>query len=294
MHEGFKANQNESEFIQAQTPEATANKEWRATELVLSRLAHPRIKQQLVDIMYQHNIDEHERFRDEEWIPCTIEGMEKDFTEGKRTGVVIANDSLDTFLSSRQVVTRDQVEAEIDSRIEKAALETVISYTNDGPNMLAMPLKWNAPGTTARPTTEQLSMIEAHEKGHSIRTYDHLTEKWQDAFDISNMEITAEDIEHLRTFGSISATDERDVRTQVDDCLRHYLFSADEIAERMSQLKNYYGFAHDEVFTKEHLEYARSHYVQDLGIDNHMTLFFKAITPKTEDRFLEIINTSGI
>jgi hypothetical protein len=73
-----------------------------------------------------------------------------------------------------------------------------------------------------------------------------------------------------------------------------YLFTGQELAERMSQLKNYYGMKGNEPFTKEHLHYAREHYVQDTGMDNYMKFFFQAITPETEDEFLRIINSSGI
>ena len=73
-----------------------------------------------------------------------------------------------------------------------------------------------------------------------------------------------------------------------------YLFSARELAERMSQLKNYYGMRGDEQFTKEHLDYARAHYIKDIGLDNHMRKFFAAITPEKEEMFLKLINTAGI
>ncbi len=62
----------------------------------------------------------------------------------------------------------------------------------------------------------------------------------------------------------------------------------------MSQLKNHFGLKSDERFTKEHLDYARMHYVTDTGFDNRMTPFLKAITPETEESFLELINSSGI
>ena len=62
----------------------------------------------------------------------------------------------------------------------------------------------------------------------------------------------------------------------------------------MSQLKNYFGMNGSEQFTKEHLDYARTQYVADTGMDNRMTHFFQAITPETEATFLELINSSGI
>ena len=73
-----------------------------------------------------------------------------------------------------------------------------------------------------------------------------------------------------------------------------YLFSGPEVAERMSQLKNYFGIKDSEHFTREHLEYARQHYITDTGMDNRMRHFFQAITPETEVAFIELINSSGI
>ena len=73
-----------------------------------------------------------------------------------------------------------------------------------------------------------------------------------------------------------------------------YLFSGSEIAERMSQLKNYFGMRGAEQFTRNHLKYARLHYVTDVGFDNGISHLFQAITPETEDKFLELINNSGI
>lgn len=73
-----------------------------------------------------------------------------------------------------------------------------------------------------------------------------------------------------------------------------YLHSGMEVYARMSQLKNYFGFRGGEKFTKDHLYYAKENYVKDTGTDNNMTSFLKAITPKTEDKFIEMINTFGV
>lgn len=73
-----------------------------------------------------------------------------------------------------------------------------------------------------------------------------------------------------------------------------YMHSSWEIYARMSQLKNYFGFEGDEKFTKEHLEYAREHFVKDTGIDNNMTEFFNSISPRSEKHFLHIMNNFGV
>jgi len=59
----------------------------------------------------------------------------------------------------------------------------------------------------------------------------------------------------------------------------NYLTMPDEIIERMSQLRNYFGLSAKDVFTPEHLEYARAHYVSDTGLDNQMSLLMNVVTP---------------
>ena len=71
-----------------------------------------------------------------------------------------------------------------------------------------------------------------------------------------------------------------------------YLLSPQEIVERMSQLKNYFGIKNDSFFTKDHLDYAKQNYVADTGLDNDMTIFLALI--HNERRFLTYINVLGI
>ncbi len=66
-----------------------------------------------------------------------------------------------------------------------------------------------------------------------------------------------------------------------------YMRSPDELTARMAQVKNYYGMRSDEVFTHAHLDYARKHYVEDTGLDNSMTIFFKMIN---DERFVDLMN----
>ena len=58
--------------------------------------------------------------------------------------------------------------------------------------------------------------------------------------------------------------------------------------------KNYFGMSSNEQFTKNHLKYVKLHYIEDTDFDNGMKHFFQAITPETEQAFLELINSSGI
>ena len=117
-------------------------------------------------------------------------------------------------------------------------------------------------------SVRQKNIIEAHEKGHGVREY-----LGQDRTEISG------------------AIDEKTFPTPE---LKKYMMEPTEIIERMSQLKNYFSFKGSEKFTKEHLAYAREHYVADTGLDNRMTWFFKAITPETEEKFIEVINSYGV
>jgi hypothetical protein len=119
-------------------------------------------------------------------------------------------------------------------------------------------------------TIRQKNIIEAHEKGHGLR--DFVAEDKRDFMRVIDMDII----------------NQNDVETGKRN--RKYLGDAEEIAERMAQLKNYFGFTASDIFTKEHLEYAKQHYVKDTGLDNSMTLFFDAVTEKTVDTFIEVIN----
>ena len=70
-----------------------------------------------------------------------------------------------------------------------------------------------------------------------------------------------------------------------------YIRHPDELMARMAQFKNYFGMAGGEQFTAGHLGHIRSHYVQDTGLDNGISTVLSIITPKTEPRFIELMNT---
>jgi hypothetical protein len=147
-----------------------------------------------------------------------------------------------------------------------------------------MNLRYRHPETNAKLTKKQWSMLEAHEKGHAIRDY---RGTWFDQYYRKGFDLQA----FLATDKATNKHHNRDLALAY---ARGYLFTAHEIAERMAQLKNYFGMRDNEEFTQEHLEYARNNFVQDVGLDNNMTDFFSAITPETTPDFLRIINTSGI
>lgn len=117
-------------------------------------------------------------------------------------------------------------------------------------------------------TDRQKNIIFAHELGHSIRNY------------------KGEDIKEIRKALDYSKMEAPGSKT--------YLKKPEEVIERMSQLKNYFGMQGSEKFTKEHLRVAKENYLKDTELDNNMTDFFNAITPETEDAFIEVINKFGV
>ena len=123
----------------------------------------------------------------------------------------------------------------------------------------------------------QMNILESHEKGHGLRDFVSPAEKkfFEDAFDVENI---------ASSYKPKSPTD-----APAEEVLE-YISRPEEIAERISQLKNYFGFSADEQLTKKHIEYARTHYVKDTGYDNSMTVFFMGITPSKIDAFLELVN----
>lgn len=140
---------------------------------------------------------------------------------------------------------------------------------------------------------KQLGYVEAHEKGHLIRQYvsdsNFLKDYFSNGFDQFKVVLSEADYMGLKSKYTSEYTYEDATKELLD-----YLFSGVEIIERMAQLKNYFGMEGDEQFTKEHLDYARMHYLADTNMDNFMTYFFSGITPETEEAFLELINTSGV
>lgn len=117
-------------------------------------------------------------------------------------------------------------------------------------------------------TARQKNIILAHELGHSVRDYQ------------------GEDAQDIRKSVDLSKIENPQIR--------NYLNKPEEIIERMSQLKNYFGMKGSEKFTKEHLYVAKQNYLKDTELDNNMKEFFESITPETEDSFIEVINKFGV
>jgi len=222
---------------------------------------------------------------------------------------------LDTLEEAyKKSLTRGMLENILESNLEKVKSDTPISFdpkvrTVAGVNRreimgLTRPLLM----TGKPPRTRDLSIGEAHEKGHVLRwgfqesgygeekdgypIIYNLSERFNKAFDFSAVTFPDKAYEDFRKRNP-------DKKEMTDDEIRkdwiEYDFATPmELSERMSQLKNYFGFTGHEIFTKEHLDYARQHFIPDTDFDNQMTQFFQAITPRKEEAFLELINSTGI
>ncbi len=271
------------------------NEEVNDTELVISRLKHPVIRRQVIDTLFKIRSEEQAIIQQDSWEPFSFDDSDSasqfDFMKGEKSGKILSVSYLQEVLA-QSALTRDEVEEWYEDTLQEIESVTNIDFKNEMPNRGVMHLGWIQPQNNQKPSTKQWSAIEAHEKGHCVREYEALDEIFQKGFDISKATFTAEDYEISQRSGSAGA--ESVSFEDKKHLFMENLFSASEIAERMSQLKNYFGFSGDEIFTKVHLDYAREHYLCDTGLENGMRQFFEAITPETENEFLRIINNFGI
>ncbi len=298
--------ENKEGITVLKTVEQQANSPENASELLFSRLSNPLIKKQVIDLLYQselwagENVTYNEPIEDENGV------WRKD-----TSGNLIYNK---TPHVSR---TREEIENDYDKTLDRVKHFTEISFTSEEPRGGSVDenekvfLGWKLP-SGEKPTVAHWATIEAHEKGHSMRPYSGPTQKlsvstgeertsffqeyFSSAFDLSAVSFSKKDYEIILNYMNQNGIKYEDTPTfagQKEEFFR-YLFSGVEIAERMSQLKNYFGFKGDEEFTLEHLRYAKEHYVIDTGFDNRMTPFLTAITPETEEEFIRLINCSGI
>ena len=254
--------------IELQNIETQANTGEHVTELMLKRLANPIIRGQLVRII----------------------------TADKRFS-----------LSSGRVETEDETEQWLDKTIQMISSNTPIVFDDSMPHAYIdvpgsreeMALFFKPDRFAGDYGDKQKGVIEAHEKGHVIRQIFGAGSRkyFQGCLDLSAFTLTDEHyLARLNLINNrksdndkISITKEEARESTVD-----YLGSPYEIIERMSQLKNYFGFTGAEIFTREHLRYAKEHYIKDTRLDNDMTEFFQTITTEREDAFLEVINNAGI
>lgn len=129
-----------------------------------------------------------------------------------------------------------------------------------------------------RPLTDrQKDIISAHENHHAIvlpNRNDQLTTQLRGGLDLNQLNVLNQN--------------------RPERLSPKYVSSGWEIAARMAQIKNYFGMTGGEVFTKEHLDYAKKHYVIDTGLDNNMNDLLAMITEKTEANFIHNMNNLPI
>lgn len=286
------------------TVESIANFEGNETLLIIERLKNPVIFAQIVDVLHRQYVESYNHYKNGNWQPYLPDGWTGDednkLLKEEKSGEVISVDDLNTVLKYLVVPDKEEVIKDLEDGIKRIAKSTDINFTNKIPDTGSISVTWEVPWTQKRPTVKMMSIIEAHEKGHQIRDYNSSTEDLRKGFDISKVDFSDEFYVVLqRVFDNPDEEYEKDgIPSSKEEAkkwfLFDYLFTGNEIAERMSQVKNYFGFQGDEKFTKEHLHYAKENYVKDTGCDNAMTLFFEAITTNTEDKFIELINSYGI
>lgn len=196
--------------------------------------------------------------------------------------------------------SREELLEELQRKIEQISTQTHISFSDREPGVGSegeiMTLNWKNPFTGERLSNRVMSMAEAHEKGHFIRPFssNELDKRFASVFDPSAADDALHEF-HDKLPGPKHDLSGKPLSYEAWREERHrYLFSATEAAERMSQLKNYFSMTDGAEFTKEMLDYARAHYVEDVGFDNMMSVFFAAITPGKEREFLALMNSAGI
>jgi hypothetical protein len=273
--------------------EISANFEGNDSELLFERLRNPNIFDQIVKM----------------W-KIGYKGMEgrkqlRPRTDSKGNEVLDKNGSYVfdevTFVTPAEM----EIAENIRRLIDEAQTVTPIYFDSRSPTVEGMGIFWKLPNGDT-PTSKQKSIALAHEKGHIIRQlpdgndpfdeHDFYKEVFGKVFDFNQIVITNKNVEEFnqnRRQELDPSTDLKDVdENHVRMSAIRYLSRPVEIIERLGQLKNYFGMRGDEKFTQAHLDYARSHYVNDTGLDNSMTHFFDAI--KNDVEFLNLINSAGV
>ncbi|MCK9351851.1 MAG: hypothetical protein WCT49_05320 [Candidatus Paceibacterota bacterium] len=270
--------------------EQQANFEGSWTNLMCERLRNPEIRKQVIDLIWEQELviqEELKKIREEgqkiERTLITRQEMENNFEK------VLDSVERDTpvFFGKTMPNANGQVGEE-----EKKKLKEGERYDKDRE---IMNLDWIFPDTNNKLTAEQWNITESHEKGHVLRRYSGrcFSEKFLKAFDLNTIKVSESEFEEWMNVHP-SAHKKPKSTEDLEKMYKNYLNNPKELAERMSQLKNYFGMSGIDKFSKEHLAYAREHYIKDTDFDNMMTKFFQAITPEKEDAFIELINSAGI
>jgi hypothetical protein len=210
-------------------------------------------------------------------------------------------------LYAEKTFSAEDVSRNLSETLALVSKDTPITFSGEAPSANRgegmrenMDILWQSPKAFGQYGVEQKNYTEAHEKGHTLRKVQSLAAKKyiEKGFNFGRLftSISQEGVSRLVEYCKSLDPESADSITNMDAIigLVQYLSDPVEIIERMSQLKNYFGMTGDEVFTREHLRYAREHYIKDTKLDNFMQEFFLSITPETEDAFLVLINTCGI
>ncbi|HEY4498743.1 MAG TPA: hypothetical protein VJH94_01630 [Candidatus Paceibacterota bacterium] len=262
--------------------------------ILFERLQNPEIRRQMIDMIEK---SEHQQVRGERRVDRDPHGKPRRTPDRK----IIWKDY--------EPKSREEIEATIDKNLASVENATVV-FMNDVPlphvhrfpdntRVEVVPLCWKVSTEQGQATTKQMAIAEAHEKGHIVRPFRiddfaSVDAVFLKAFDQKVVTYTREDYENLLKLYPPKEDQKTPSFSEQKEMFFKYLFRASELAERMSQLKNYFGITGNEEFTKDHLDYAREHYIKDTGMDNLMTKFFQAITLEKEEDFLELINSAGI
>lgn len=244
--------------------------------ILFSRVSHPTIQNQIIDFITNNEL----------YLATTGETV-LSFDENDNP---IMDEQGEYVMKKIPHIPKSQevVKQEFLARLHEVETSTSINFDGNGPDIDTIPVRWSLNGKQQGVKT--VAVVEAHEKGHRLRPYagDYFDSYFARGFDFGAISYSEDELTQMRK--EYTDTDDATIRRLANS----YLLRATEIAERMSQLKNYFGMKSDEKFTASHLGYARTHYIEDTGLDNQMKQFFQAITPNTESLFLEIINSVGI
>lgn len=270
-------------FIQIET---MANFEGNDTEVLFGRLHNEKIRNQIIDLLLQS-----EQSRKGEIIESLATDTDGDLIFDD-VGEPIVKDEVPYTPK-----TREELEKEYNDTLAQIELTTEVGFAKKQEDLhvsTEMFVGATVPWTGKPFTVKQMSISEAHEKGHRIREYytAFFDDYFREGFDFSNVQYSKTEIDIYRK--TLDSEDRDKTDEEIKKIFFDYLTKPMELTERMSQLKNYFGMSGNETFTKEHLDYARLHYVVDTDMDNGMTQFFQGITKKTEGKFLELINSAGV
>ncbi|MEY2641162.1 MAG: hypothetical protein RL150_555 [Candidatus Parcubacteria bacterium] len=259
--ESVDAPKEEAELLRLEIEmvEAQANYPGHPTLLLHERLQHPDIRQRFIDIKTAAREFMHDDRDERNWLQKS-----NHFKSHYTKQLEAYDENVRKVFSSTETDDAETFRRSAHNLGRSVGVGSSGTVFSDAVHRDGTPL-----------TTRQKAIIEAHEKGHGMR--DFVTSR-----EYSDL-ISTLDHEKMRAY-----------RIAENGRPNGYMQKPEEIAERMSQLKNYFGFKGAEVFTKQHLEHARRHYVADTGLDNMMSEFFTGITPETEEQFLKAMNTYPI